>query len=65
MSANTVEHARANTHAPDFGVWVLSEETLGRSEGVVIDDIRTTAGVDGHNFPLVSRLDLCTDVALV
>jgi hypothetical protein len=65
MSANMMEHSRANTHAPDFGVRVLSEEALRRSEGVVVNNIRTTINVDGHNFPPVSRLDLCADVALV
>jgi hypothetical protein len=65
MSADTVEHARANTHAPDFGVRVLSEEALRRSEGVVINDIRTTMNVDGYNFSPVGRLDLRTDVAII
>ena len=60
-----MEHSRANTHAPDFGVRVLSEEALRRSEGVVVNNIRTTINIDGHNFPPVGRLDLCTDVALV
>jgi len=60
-----VEHPRADTHTPDFGARVLSEEALRRSEGVVINDIRTTANVDGHNFPPVGRLDLRTYVSLV
>jgi hypothetical protein len=44
---------------------MLSEEALRRSEGFVINDIRTTVNVDGHNFPPVGRLDLRTDIALV
>jgi hypothetical protein len=60
-----VEHPRTDTHAPDFGARVLSEEALRRSEGVVINDIRTTVNVYGHNFPPVGLLDLRTDVTLV
>jgi hypothetical protein len=44
---------------------VLSEEALRRSEGVVINDIRTTVNVYGHNFSPMDRLDLRTDIALV
>jgi hypothetical protein len=44
---------------------MLSEEALRRSEGVIINDIRTTVNVYGHNFPPVGRLDLRTDIALV
>jgi hypothetical protein len=60
-----VQRSRADTHAPDFGVRVLSEEALRRSESVVINDIRTTVNVYGHNFPPIGRLDLRTDIALV
>jgi hypothetical protein len=63
--ADAVERPRTDTHAPDFGARVLSEETLRCSEGVVINDIRTTVNVYGHNFPPVGRLDLRTDIALV
>jgi hypothetical protein len=63
--ADVVEYPRTDTYAPDFGARVLSEEALGRSEGVVINDIRTTVNVYGHNFPPVGRLDLRTDIALV
>ena len=60
-----MERSRTDTYAPDFGARVLSEEALRRSESVVINDIRTTVNVDGHNFPPVGRLDLRTDIALV
>jgi hypothetical protein len=60
-----VEHPRTDTHAPDFGALVLSEEALRCSEGVVINDIRTTMNVDGYNFSPVGRLDLRTDVAII
>jgi hypothetical protein len=60
-----VERSRADTHAPDFGIWVLGQEALRCGEGIVINDIRTTVNIDGHNFPPVGRLDLRTDIALV
>jgi hypothetical protein len=44
---------------------VLREETLRRSEGVVINDIRTTVNVDSYNLPPVGRIDLRTDVAII
>jgi hypothetical protein len=63
--ADAVEHPRTDTHAPDFGIWVLGQETLRCGEGVVVNNIRTTINVDGHNFPPMGRLDLSTDIALV
>jgi hypothetical protein len=63
--ADAVERPRTDTHAPDFGIWVLGQETLRCSEGVVVNNIRTTINVDGHNFPPMGRLDLSTDIALV
>jgi hypothetical protein len=60
-----VEHPRADTHTPDFGVRVLGEETLRRGEGVVSDDICATVNVDGYDFPSMSRLDLRTNVSVV
>jgi len=63
--ADAVERPRTDTHAPDFGARVLSEETLRCSEGVVINDIRPTINVDGYNFSPVGRLDLRTDVAII
>jgi hypothetical protein len=60
-----VKYPRPNTHAPDFGVRVLSEEALRCGEGVVINDICATVNVDGHDFPPVGRFDLRTNVSLV
>jgi hypothetical protein len=63
--ADAVEHPRTDTHAPDFSARLLSEEALRCSEGVVINDIRTTINVDSYNFSPMGRLDLRTDIALV
>jgi len=65
MSADAVKGSRADAHAPDFGVRVLSEQTLRCCQGVVGDDIFSTVEVDGDDFPPVARLDVAANLTFV
>jgi hypothetical protein len=63
-AAYAVEHPRADPHTPDFGARVLGEEAFRGGKSVVIDDLCTAVNIDGHDFSLVGRLDLSTDMAI-
>ena len=60
-----MEHPRADTHAPDFGVRVLGAEAFRCGKDIVINDIRSTINVDGYDFPPMGHFDVGTDVSLV
>jgi hypothetical protein len=50
---------------PNLGIWIAGQQALGSCERILSHFKRTRVNIDGHNFPSITRFNVCPDVALI